>query len=360
MRRRRQHAALSLRFEDWPQADRDAWDRAVEDGGLFEEPGLAAHWSPSTRRTAQYNYGLWLRWCQQEKLLTPCLAASRATQERVARYLAALEARVSLRTRHGYLGSLYRALQALYPGEDRPWLREWLNRLERQLQPGGHKPRGVRDGSELLALGMLLMREAPTLDSNLSPGERLAAAVQYRDGLMIALLACRPLRRRNFASIRLGEHLIWNDSRWWLCFSERETKQRQPIEQSFPGVLEEPLGVYLATYRPCFPSAGHHSGLWASAKGGPLRSDGVYQRIVQRTTAAFGQPVSPHRFRDSAATTLARHSPEQVLAATRLLGHSRLDTTERYYNRAGTVSASRAYQASLLALRARIAEKERR
>jgi integrase len=62
--------------------------------------------------------------------------------------------------------------------------------------------------------------------------------------------------------------------------------------------------------------------------------------------------VNPHLFRDCAATTIARHTPEQVNIASQILGHSKLATTERYYNQSGSASASRQYQTAIATLRA--------
>jgi integrase len=44
--------------------------------------------------------------------------------------------------------------------------------------------------------------------------------------------------------------------------------------------------------------------------------------------------VTPHRFRDSAATTLAIEDPAQVRVSARVLGHRSFQTTERYYQHA--------------------------
>jgi hypothetical protein len=61
-----------------------------------------------------------------------------------------------------------------------------------------------------------------------------AALLDYRDGLMIALLAARPLRRRNLAMITIGRQLIRVGDAWDLIFAAEETKTGQPIEAILP------------------------------------------------------------------------------------------------------------------------------
>jgi len=77
----------------------------------------------------------------------------------------------------------------------------------------------------------------------------------------------------------------------------------------------------------------------------------IYIRIVARTREGLGRAVNPHLFRDCAATSVAIDDPAHVGIASRLLGHRTGSTTERYYNLAGSVEASRLMQKSLVARR---------
>lgn len=80
----------------------------------------------------------------------------------------------------------------------------------------------------------------------------------------------------------------------------------------------------------------------------------MYEAIVRRTRDAFGLSYSPQDFRASAATTIAISDPANVRAATLVLGHVYEGTTEKSYNRARTLDASRCYQNHLDALRKRL------
>ena len=91
--------------------------------------------------------------------------------------------------------------------------------------------------------------------------------------------------------------------------------------------------------------------LWLSMHGSPMTDNGIYIRIVARTREGLGQPINPHLFRDCAATSIAIDDPGHVGIASRLLGHRTGSTTERHYNQARSVEASRLMQRSLLARR---------
>jgi hypothetical protein len=91
--------------------------------------------------------------------------------------------------------------------------------------------------------------------------------------------------------------------------------------------------------------------LWLSSYGPPMTDNGIYCCIVARTREGLGQPINPHLFRDCAATSIAIDDPVHIGIACRLLGHSTASTTERYYNQAQNVEASRLMQNSLLARR---------
>ena len=99
-------------------------------------------------------------------------------------------------------------------------------------------------------------------------------------------------------------------------------------------------------FRPLFRNSFGHSGLWPSIKGIPLTGNAIYDLIIRRTKAHFGQAVNPHLFRDGAATLWALETPELIEGASALLGHSDLKTF-RYYNQARSVVAGRRLAALL-------------
>jgi integrase/recombinase XerD len=75
-------------------------------------------------------------------------------------------------------------------------------------------------------------------------------AVIFRDGLLIAALAHRPLRRRNWAGLRIGIELIPIDGRWWIVLRPRKVKNRKSARIPWPAELVPALEHYLKVYRP--------------------------------------------------------------------------------------------------------------
>jgi integrase len=185
---------------------------------------------------------------------------------------------------------------------------------------------------------------------------RRRRAVHFRDGLMIALLAARPLRLKNFASIVLGVHLVQKSGGWWLQFPAHRMKAKRPYEVTFPAALVPELEHYLAVYRKVLlagetgqlsPST---DALWVSEVGTMLESGALASRIRKHTKEDFGASLPPHWFRDAAATSIAVEDPRHVGDAHHILGNT-LAMTEKYYNQAHGLEASRRHNSVLATLR---------
>lgn len=171
---------------------------------------------------------------------------------------------------------------------------------------------------------------------------------------MVALLAACPLRMRNFEAIRIGEHLVKSEGGYDLRFGASETKNKRPLDVPVPEELTSRLDCYIANYRAVLLRKNHSEHLWISRRGKRLAQMGIYCRIIRHTENAFGQAINPHLFRDCAATSIAIDDPDQVRIAARILGHASFASTERYYNQATMISASRRYRATLRRIRQRV------
>ena len=52
-----------MKLEDWPQADRAAWDLALQPAHPFDNRlGYADRWRPITQVSIEQGYGRWLSW----------------------------------------------------------------------------------------------------------------------------------------------------------------------------------------------------------------------------------------------------------------------------------------------------------
>lgn len=344
---------------EWPAPDQAAWAAALQSGDVLDPGGLAASWAPATRWMAANGYGRWLGWLDWHGLLDHSLPPeARITKERVAAYtseLSATTAPFSVQTRVCQLGN---GMRAMAPQEDWNWILRGANRLRTVAVSVRDKRGRLQFPDRLAQLGMQTMAEADMS----AVGRATWRAANYRDGLIIALLAHRPVRARNLTMIQCGRHLIQRNGGWWLVFQASETKTSQSYEMTFPVELAANLEHYLKRHRPVLLEVGQRHGrppteaLWISAVGQAMCYATISLQIRRRTEAAFGKPLSPHLFRDCAATSIAIADPEHVRMIMPVLGHTSLATSERYYNQAQTLEAGRRYQQTIAEIRQRMAK----
>ena len=232
---------------DWPARDRELWNKAVEPGGLFGGGGAGAHWSAASRVKAACGYKAWLSWLAAKELLDPNMRpADRVTSERVETYITDLQAELAPYSVLGRVQELYDALRVIEPESNWKSLAQLCRSLKAQARPARDKLSRLKPPEELIALGERLMDEAEA-----APGRSARRrAIRYRDGLMIALLAYRPVRRKNLAMMRLGRHLMKVGGRWRIVFAAEETKTHVPYEAVLPAALGPRLERYLDVHRP--------------------------------------------------------------------------------------------------------------
>jgi len=352
-------ARVCMKPSGWPEADSQAWESALQQGDVLEPGGEGAHWSDCTRRNVAKGYGRFLTWLQGSGRLDPsAVPAERATQEHVAAYIADLRARNAGSTVLARIQELTHALRVMAPENDWSWLLRIQARLMHTAKPARDKRKRIVDIRALYAYGLTLMAKADSEDG----GTPLKRATRYSDGLIIALLAARPLRRRNITAIEIGKHLVRRAGTYWLQFEGAEIKNGRPIEAPLPDELVSRLERYLTYYRPFLArrtgrwNRGRDTdaptkALWISRDGSAMTGIAIYFRITKLTKARFGHVVSPHLFRDAAATSIAIEDPEHVLITREILGHRTLRTSERHYNHAQSLEALRRHQAHVLQLR---------
>jgi integrase/recombinase XerD len=323
----------------WPALDRHAWAIARSGNDPLEDPGLAAHWASGTTEHTAYCYGAWLAWLAAEGELEPTtLPAERVTRARARRYLTWLQAVLAPETVATMMTRLHEVIRVMAPGADVRWLRAGATRLHRRAVPVRNKLPKLVAVDRLVTAGFAVMAQAET--ASLPPRRR---ALLYRDGLVLAFLALRPVRVSNLAAMRLDQHIVRDDDTIHVRFSAGEVKNRRPLEFSWPTCLLDPLHTYLEVHRPALLADTETPVLWLGRKG-PLTVSGITQVILAATKREFGEALNPHMFRDCAATTVATQDPEHARIIASILGHARPETSERYYNHAQSMAAGRAYQ----------------
>ena len=225
----------------WPAADRTAWEMTIRQGDLLLDDGPAAPLRPLTRHRHRQSYGRWLGWLARSGRLVPeASAGARGSREAILGYIGELQALNAPGTVLVRLQSLAVMLRWLAPERDWRWLRPLLGRLEAMARPVRDKRCRLQSADDL-ALGQRLMVQAEAMP-DLRPAARTRG---YRDGLMIALLASRPLRLGNLIRLELGRHLLRRDRGWSLEIEAAETKSGQPISLPLPARLVPTLEVYL-------------------------------------------------------------------------------------------------------------------
>jgi len=164
-------------------------------------------------------------------------------------------------------------------------------------------------------------------------------ATWYRDAAAMLFLVWRPIRLKNLTMMQIGHHLRFDHSGWRCAFAADEIKDRVALEFSLPDAVVNCLKVYLRDHRPILLGNNPSDALWISKRCRPMAQQSMYLNITGLSEKLFGKHITPHIFRDCAATALAEDDPEHVLAIARILGHTTMTTSNRHYNHAQMTKA---------------------
>ena len=329
---------------EWPEMDRSAWAAAVQKGDLLDGQGPAAHWRPKTQRTVVAAYGRYLTFLDRNGWLDRDAGPEeRLTPDRLRAYLAELADTVASVTMWGRITNLSEALRVMVPGTKYRHLNNARRRLKARALPSRNKRERIVPARDLVELGISLMGRVEKEKNTFAGSKRRHASV-YRDGLMILMLISRPLRRDNFAALRLGTEFVKRDDRYFLAIPDTETKNHRPYERSLDPALTPLIDRYIQHYRPILLASVETDRFWISSISLPMSGGAVCHRLREVTNRAFGRPISPHFFRDIAMTTLGAENPELVWLGMSLLHHSDPRIAEKHYNQALESNAVRQYQ----------------
>jgi integrase/recombinase XerD len=330
---------FQLPYNEWPLPDRLLWQRAFSEDDPFAD-ATAAHLSKATRERCLCSWRRFLGFLtKHEPSALDLTSSDRLTIERVRAFVIELTETNAPISVVSIVDALYSAARYMMPESDWGWLKSVKSRLY-AAAPAKSPTGPVITSVQLLEFGQTLMDEA-----NIAADIRLNIhqAVQYRDGLMLAFVAFSPLRLRNLTGLEIGRTIVQDGERWFIIIPGQETKTGTPIDFQLPDILVPYLTVYLEIIRSRILGRRNCSALWVSPKSGALSYVGV-GKSFQRSSKRFGIPFATHDARDAAATTWAISRPSQVLVSRDLLGHRDLRTTNKHYNRARGIEASRAYR----------------
>lgn len=330
-----------LHFSAWPAEDQALWAAAFEHGDVFDEERRGAHLAEATKiglRTASARFLGFLASEDPERLRLTVDA--RVNPESVKAFVKHLRKSCRDTSVVSTLHMLRLALGLICPETDWSWLKTIGKRIDAQARPRSDRSRGVTS-AQLYAIGLQLMADAEK--AALSAGQVTREdALAYRDGLIIALLAAVPLRRRTVAALTTNQHLVKIGDCWLLDIPAADTKTLRPLEFPLPDVLSERLDLYLARFRCAITGANDHQGLWPSARRKPMGGGSIYDAVRRRTAKALGFPFNLHSFRRAAGNLWSTSDPANVRGVKDLLGQTNFGTTEKHYIGAQSRLAGRA------------------
>jgi integrase len=342
MSEQRRKERRTLYVDEWPEADRLAWEDACRPTYRLKKGGAASHLAPVSQEEIAARYGQFLGFLRAVgRLDVNAAAAAQVTPTNVEAYTADLtDRKLSSVTSWNCIYKLRRAAQLLSPKTDFDWLAEIQKDLALVMEPRSKLDRLVLT-EQLVEAGLTLMTEAKNYTR-----AKFKRARGIRNGLMIALLALCPIRRKNFASLEIGKTFRQMQGRWWIVLSGRDTKMGNPEERPVAEWMNPYIDLYLNEARPVLlnPSKPPTDALWVSSNtGNPLSGDDIGPLITQLTEQTIGIGISPHLFRTADATTAAEARGDMPHLASALLGHRNPRITEEHYNRASSLRAASRY-----------------
>ena len=339
-RSKQNNRRLTLVVNEWPDKDRCVWENACRPGSRLKPGGRASHLAEASRDNLERRYGGFLKFLQRTgQLEMKADAAAQVTPANVEAYITEITARVCSVSVHTYIYCLRRAATLLAQASDFSWLAEIEKDLALVMVPRSKFGRLV-SSERLVEAGLALFVEAMEFRKS-----DFARAVGMRNGLMIALLAFCPIRPKNFAELEIGTTFKMVDSRWWIDLPAIATKNHRPDKRRVPECLNRYIEIYLTRARPVLlRSESATKTLWVSSTFGRPISRVVLGNLISKITReTLGVSVSPHLFRTAAASTAATYGGNTPHLASALLNHSDPRVTEEHYNRASSITASKAY-----------------
>jgi integrase/recombinase XerC len=256
---------------------------------------------------------------------------------------------------------LTEALRVMEPEANLELLRTLCTTLQGQAEPSRNKHARIRAPREIWKACEAFMLEIARSDSLLTH----PIASRYRDAMILGVLAHRPLRRRNIASLALGVHLAQDAGKWYCTIPHTETKDRRSIEFALPqdAGFATCYSYYLRVVRqkllkhsPIDQDALHilTGPLWVSTRGRILTDHALYYAVTRISEELLGKPIYPHLLRDCSASAMSSDAPEYILAASRILGHSSLKTTLTHYEQSSMLAAGARLIEHMSALQAKL------
>jgi hypothetical protein len=166
-------------------------------------------------------------------------------------------------------------MRVMAPREDWRWLMNVCNRLDRTAKPLHRNRANLRPTEEILKAA------TAELDRCSSAGlSSYALKRQYRDALMLGLMAVRPLRLKNFAALAIGSSVAKVGDKWLISIPGEETKTGREIGFTIPDYLVSYLDRYVQDVRPTLLKGYASDALWPGRRGGFLEHRSIHSQFI--------------------------------------------------------------------------------
>jgi hypothetical protein len=332
----------------WPAADRAAFKKAFLTGDIFDDTaGPGAHLTESTRICIEMVYRRWLGFLAahhpDDLRLKP---AERITTQRVGQFITDLKPTNRATSIHTTIDRLYQAARLIDPQNNWFWFKGIVRKLAARAKPMDRFDKLVPPW-QTLDLGIELMDGA----GSLARTDHRARELQYRDGLIIALLSLWPIRRRSLAALTIDRHVMTDTDGITLLLHPEDTKSNREESFRVPDILTGYMQHYLDEIRPQLLRQDHHTALWVSYQGGPIAGGQIYTMVRRRCNARFDKAMCLHDFRRAAATFLATEAPDKIGLIPGVLQHLSPDVADQHYNLSRSAEASRRHGATIARMR---------
>lgn len=192
MTRRLKHLPLN----EWPDDDREAFALLFErEGDLFDDNGPLSHVSPATERAFIHSYRRWLGFLtahHQQLLSEP--PGDRVTPATVEAYGRHLQKTCNPHSTADQITKLHLCIRKLAPQRDWGWIARLCARLRISAGRRPSRPHIFVTSAQTFDFGIRLMEEAWQV-FHVSGERSKNTLMNYRDGMVIAMLSNCPIRR---------------------------------------------------------------------------------------------------------------------------------------------------------------------
>ena len=335
---------LARYLATWPAIDRKRWEDSCAPADPLDDPGYGSTLRLASQLKIARGYTYWLRFLDKAGWLDETVPpGARISDARSAAWFRDLMARGNVPfTIVGRFAELNLAIRVLAPEVDRTCI----------LQPNGAsiRQRLFMDKRELLvpdtrilyAEGLRLMETADRCRT------RRKALLQFRDGLIFAVLSARARRLGTTAQTMTTGNLRKVDGRYRIDYRSTQIKTGRRDDVLLPHRLNPFMDRYLGEIRPALLRGKDHDALWVGTLGEPLGEPGIEKLVRVRSRPLLGVAIGPHRFRHALGTTAPL-----VNRAEPGLARAVLDISEavaaQHYDRANAIIATEAFHAEMLA-----------